>query len=160
MNNVLISVKPKYVYRMLSGEKSIEIRRRYIKIPDGTLLWVYATLPLGCILAVAVVECSMFDKPHKIWSRYASQIGVEAEEFAAYVKNCDKISAIKINSISKIEPSIPLSMLKSKIKGFHPPQFMTRLHKDNSLLHYLMNNTYHYNINFKNRINKFTAVRT
>ena len=153
MNNVLISIKPKYVQKMLSGEKSIEIRRRSVNLPNGALLWIYATLPLGCILAVAVVECILFDKPHKIWSKYAPQIGVGEDEFATYVRNCDRISAIKIRSIDKIEPSIPLSLLKSRVKGFHPPQFMARLNKDNPLMIYLTDSTYYPNTKSNSRFN-------
>jgi predicted transcriptional regulator len=157
MNNFLISIKPIYVHRMLSGEKSIEIRRRSVNLPDGALLWIYATLPLGCILAVAVVECIMSDKPHKIWSKYAPQIGIGEDEYATYVRNCNRISAIKIRSIDKIDPSIPLSLLKSRVKGFHPPQFMTRLNKDNPLLVYLADATHYYKTKSNHRINSDAA---
>ena len=143
MNNFLISIKPKYVNRMLSGEKSIEIRRRSVNLPDGALLWIYATLPLGCILAVAGVEGIVTDKPHKIWSKYASQIGVGEDEYATYVRNCNRISAIKIRSIDKIKP-IPLSLLKSQVKSFHPPQFMARLNDDSPLLIYLKDTTHYH----------------
>lgn len=150
MNNFLISIKPKYVHRMLSGEKSIEIRRRSVNLPDGAILWVYATLPVGRILAVAVVECILSDKPHKIWLKYASQLGVREDEYAAYVGNCDRISAIKIRSIEKIEPSIPLSLLRSRVKGFHPPQFMARLTSNNPLLNYLTDATHYHKFKSNN----------
>ena len=143
MNNVLISIKPKYVSRMLKGEKSIEIRRRSINLPDGANLWIYATLPVGSIFAVAVVEYILCDNPSKIWSKFASHIGVDEGEYVNYVKNCNKVSAIKLKSINKIEPTLPLSWLKTQIKGFHPPQFIAKLNKNNPLLKYLTNNTTH-----------------
>ena len=134
MCNAIISLKPKYVKKILSGEKTVEIRRRIVKLMPGTQLWLYATLPSGSVEAVAEIESILSESPSRIWKKFSVQLGITKQEFDSYVDGCNKVTAITLKAIRKIEPAPSLSYLKSKIGEFHPPQFFARLSKGSPLL--------------------------
>ncbi len=127
MTDALISIKPKYVNMILSGDKSIEIRNRPVKLQQGTRLWIYSTLPRGCVEAVAVVHSIEFDAPSMIWKHYSDRIGVSRSTFLTYVNGAKQVSAIFLKGASRLLPSLTLSDLRSEIEGFNPPQFLKRI---------------------------------
>jgi predicted transcriptional regulator len=127
MANVLISIKPEYVQMILSGDKSVEIRNRPVKLQPGTLLWIYSTLPKGCLEAVAVVHSTEFDAPSVIWKRHYNRIGVSWNVFLRYVNGSAHVSAIFLKDVARLVPSLTLHDLRSEIEGFNPPQFLRRI---------------------------------
>jgi len=127
MSNALISIKPKYVRMILCGEKSIEIRNRPVNLEPDTRLWIYSTLPKGCLEAVASVQLIKFDSPNMIWKHHQNKIGISRRAFLSYVNGSRKITAIFLKNASRLMPSLTLSDLRSEILGFHPPQFFKRI---------------------------------
>jgi predicted transcriptional regulator len=127
MSNALISIKPKYVRMILCGEKSIEIRNRPVNLELDTRLWIYSTLPKGCLEAVASVQLIKLDSPIVIWKNHHNRIGTSRKTFLSYVNSSRQISAIFLKDIHRLMPTITLSDLRSEIQGFHPPQFLKRL---------------------------------
>ena len=63
--DILISVKPRHATSMMSGLKSVELRRRPINITPGTRVWIYSKLPQGQIQVLATVDKVVEDKPIK-----------------------------------------------------------------------------------------------
>lgn len=118
MSNALISVNPKYVQLILCGEKSIEIRNRPVNLAPGTHLWIYSTLPRGCLEAVARVKLIEFDSPSIIWKHYSNMIGISQKAFLSYVNGSSEISAIFLQHVRSLKPSLTLDDLRSEIQGF------------------------------------------
>lgn len=127
MTDVLISIKPEYVNMILSGDKSVEIRSRHVKLQAGTRLWIYSTLPKGCLEAVAVVESIEFDDPSMIWKHYSDRIGLSLSTFRSYVNGSQQVSAIFLRNVSRLMPSLTLCELRSETERFNPPQFFKRI---------------------------------
>ena len=137
MTNALISIKPKYVRMILSGEKSIEIRNRSVNLPPGTRLWIYNTVPKGCLEAVANIRSIKLDSPNVIWKHYFHKIGISRTEFLSYVNGSKEISAIFLEDVRRLTPPPTLSDLRSEIEGFHPPQFLKRIEVASPFLYFL-----------------------
>ncbi len=133
MNDVLISIKPNYVEKILSGEKTVELRTKRANLEPGTRMWIYSTLPKGEVKAQVTVEHVHTDSPCTIWEKYGDQIAITKEEFTAYVQNRESVSAIKINSVSQLSNSPTLKMIKKELGSFTPPQFFMRLRNNQSL---------------------------
>jgi len=125
--NALISIKPKYVRMFLRGEKSIEIRKRAVNLDPGTRLWIYSTLPKGCLEAVANVQSVKIDSPGVIWKHYYKKINISRDAFLSYVNGSQKVSAILLEDVRKVVPSLTLGDLRFEIRSFHPPQFLKRI---------------------------------
>ena len=124
MNEALISIKPRYVRRMLDGEKSVEIRNRTVNLTPESRLWIYSTLPKGCIEAVAEVGRVEVGTPYAIWHKYGDSLCISETTYRLYVNGASRVSAIKITKVSQLPSALSLSMLKICVPGFHPPQFL------------------------------------
>jgi len=124
MREALISIKPTYVEKFLTGEKSVELRKRTVTLSSGSRLWIYSTLPKGCMEAVAEVNRVVVGTPGQIWDKYRDALGVSKSTYSEYVYGASTISAIVTKSIWNLPAKMDLSMLRSQVPGFHPPQFI------------------------------------
>ena len=124
MHEALISIKPTYVRKFLAGEKSVEVRNRTVTLSPGSRLWIYTTLPRGCIEAVAEVHRVVVGTPSEIWHRYSDSLAVSRTIYLEYVNGASAISAIVTKAIWSLPVEMNLSMLRSRVPRFHPPQFL------------------------------------
>lgn len=138
MSEIIISIRPIFVEKILNGKKTAELRTRRTNLQPGTRMWIYSTLPQGEICAVANVDHVHTDSPGAIWERYHKEIGISEVEFWDYVGNRDTASVIKLSSVNPVESGVTLTYIKNKIGSFSPPQFFARI-KHNSPIHSLLN---------------------
>lgn len=124
MHEVLISIKPTYVRKFMAGEKSVEVRNRTVNLSPGSRLWIYSTLPKGCIEAVALVRRVVVGTPSEIWHKYSDSLAVSQTTYLRYVNGASSVSAILTNFVWRLPVEVNLSMLRSKVPSFHPPQFL------------------------------------
>lgn len=136
--NVLISIKPKYVQNILAGEKTIEIRRGRVSLEIGTVLWVYATLPVGRIELHARVADLYCGAPSTIWKKFGKYTSLTRAEYYAYIDGADKVTAIRLESVKEVKPAPELNVLRATKQGFQPPQSYIRLLSGNPLLKKLL----------------------
>lgn len=134
MDNALISIKPWYVEKLISGKKTVEIRSRQIKLPPGSRLWIYSTLPKACVQAIVHVERVDVGMPTSIWRKYNGLIGVSKDRFYDYVNGSKTVSAIIVEQAWGLPVDITLKFLKKNVPGFHPPQFLKYMDEKDPLL--------------------------
>jgi predicted transcriptional regulator len=105
-SDIVMSIKPKYAERILKGEKSIEIRKRFSNKWLGHDVALYASQPQGALVGKATVCAVSTGRPADIWSRFTMQIGCRKSEFDAYVQSAGQITAIELkNVVSYQEPT-------------------------------------------------------
>ncbi len=63
MTDILMSIKPPYVDMLISGCKTIEIRKRAVRAPAGARIWIYATSPRRQVVASARLEAVAVEAP-------------------------------------------------------------------------------------------------
>ena len=134
VENILISVERKYVARMLSGNKTIELRRRRLRLSVGTKVWIYSTSPHALVEAVAEIANIVSDSPQRLWEQYKHQTGVTKEEFDSYFSNSTTGWAVVLQDIQPMKKTVPLAILRRHSRKFHPPQFFMRLHEGSNTL--------------------------
>ena len=137
--NILISVRQKYLASMLVGEKKVELRRRALRIPAGTRIWIYSKAPRAAVAAVATVEMIVSMPPRKLWDEYGSLTGVTKKEFDAYFFEASTAWAIFLKDVIALSAAVTLATLR-KGSLFHPPQFFKRLEDGSSTLRLLETN--------------------
>jgi predicted transcriptional regulator len=125
--DILISVHPRHVDSMLHGVKSVELRRRPLKLADGCRVWIYSTLPRGSVEALGVVHTVVAAPPTAIWREYGQRSGITKEEFDAYYAEADTAYAIVFSSVEKLDLTFALAEIRRQLNSFHPPQFFKRL---------------------------------
>lgn len=125
--HVLISLRPNLIDAFLSGEKCVELRRRAPKLRSGTLVWFYAKLPYGRIMAVAKLRNVTIEKTGAIWQVYKACMGITKAEFDAYVSDIETAAVLSFDSITPVSHPLGLQELRELEPGFQPPQFFRRM---------------------------------
>ena len=133
MDQAIISLKPRYVDLILSGEKTVELRNRVVRMEPGTVIWIYATRPVGGIVAVAELDSVVHDTPAEIWIRYEREMCIDRDHFDSYINNRESASALILSSVTKLEQSVTLDWIRRSVSNFQPPQFYSRLSLDGRL---------------------------
>ena len=81
---ILLSVRPQYASKLVTGQKTAELRRSRPSLETPFTALVYSSAPVkrvvGAIRVVTVVSSS----PELIWRKYREALCVSASEFSAY----------------------------------------------------------------------------
>lgn len=125
-SHAMISIHSDHAANIVSGMKTVELRRRFMSLPLGSRLWIYSTLPVGALVATATIVAIDYDSPHNLWVRYKSEAAVSKNLFFKYFGGCDLGCAILLDSVEPISP-VPLDSIR-KIRGVeHIPQVATKI---------------------------------
>ena len=127
MIDAMISVKPKYVKKMLIGEKNAELRTRKINLPLGSRIWVYSTLPVGAVEVFAILSKVVTGTPVEIWKKFSGNIAISKNEFDNYCKGYEQVSVVLFSTVETLKKKNSLDALRKIKKGFQPPQFFMKL---------------------------------
>jgi predicted transcriptional regulator len=127
IEDILISVEHKYVVSILSGKKKVELRRRPIRVPPGTRVWIYSKAPHAVVAAVATVGSIVSASPIELWRKHGALAGVTKGEFDAYFSDASTAWGIFLNDICALPSVVTLAALRTHSTPFHPPQFFMKL---------------------------------
>jgi predicted transcriptional regulator len=128
--NLLFSVRPNYLDRIFSLEKTVELRNRPIRVQANSWMWLYATSPRKCLEGRARIYQVVIDTPPSIWRRFKDELGITDSEFVSYVGTRSLISAIQLTNIERFMNPLRLNRIRQTAIGFHPPQSYLRLTAD------------------------------
>ena len=118
MKTVLLSVKPVYADRILSGEKRYEFRRgRFASEVDEVL--IYATSPRKQIIGYFRVEDIHEGLPTVLWNKCSRHAGVEEGAFFTYFAECNRAYAIQVDVARKFATAVDPHKIWP---DFSPPQ--------------------------------------
>lgn len=104
MSKILLSIKPKYVERILEGTKKVEYRRVIPKCKDITHIIIYATAPICQVVAEVSVTNILSDKPSILWEKTFSIGGISNDEYYTYFINRKVAHAFVIDDIKIYTP--------------------------------------------------------
>ncbi len=114
---ILLSMHKRYIDKMISGEKTFELRRRFTKRKVNKL-YIYETAPTKRVVANANIN-----KVHKLplnllWNLTKNSCGITKKEFFEYFKDLDSGYAIELNNFNEYKNKKHLSSFNIKF----PPQ--------------------------------------
>ena len=125
MTDILMSIKPTYVDMLVSGCKTVEIRKRAVRAPAGARIWIYATSPRQQVVAFARLEAVAMEAPDQIWHAFGDRAGIDRGEFDAYVGEAEVVAALTLTEITELDaPLCP----RGEAPAFRPPQSYAFLH--------------------------------
>ena len=119
---MVLSLKPRFAEAILSGIKTVELRRIEPQITLPTRALVYATTPVKALLGRCIVDDVVSDSLQSLWQRYSSRTGLEYSEFLRYFDGVNTGTALTLSSPKRFDLQIPLAALRSNLRGFRPPQ--------------------------------------
>ena len=120
---LFVSIKPRFAEKILSGEKSVELRRvRPSVATPGTLLVFYASSPTCEVVGTGRVEAIDVDTPTAIWNRQRDAVGLSRSEYRTNYNGVRDAVGIVLAEVEALPKSVPLADLRKRITGFEPPQ--------------------------------------
>ena len=115
-NEIIMSIKPKFVYEMYIGNKLYEFRKQF---PNVDTVIIYESFPVQRITGYFKVGEVIKDKPVELWNSYHHVGGISKSEFFKYYEGKKQGIAIQIHKLYKfIEPIDPREISV----GFSSPQ--------------------------------------
>lgn len=95
---VLMSIKPEYVSRILSGTKKYEFRKR-IFATDVKKVEIYSSSPIKRVVGSFMIKTIHKASPAQIWEKCAHAAGIKKDSFFRYFAGSDVAYAIEIESV-------------------------------------------------------------
>lgn len=138
MEDIIISIKPRFVERMVSGTKGVEIRRRRMRVAEGDRLWIYSSSPASRVEAVTTVRSITYGGVLELWPRVSALADISVQEYEKYLAGSNSVCAIYLGEVEKLSSPLSLTEIRQGLPGFHPPQFFQRISKNSWLLHALL----------------------
>lgn len=126
--DVLISIYPKYVQKIIAGEKKVEFRK---KIPCQSVdkIFVYSTAPqkkiVGWFLWSGYIEGSLSN----VWEQSREVAGITEAEYQYYFLNHSWVYAILIHKFRHLKEYLD----PWKYDFFYPPQSYSYLREEGDL---------------------------
>jgi predicted transcriptional regulator len=131
--DLLVSMKPQYAERILSGSKLVEIRRKFSERWIGCKAVLYSSSPQQALVGEATVCSITTGTPEAIWTRFHAGLGCTRDEFSAYVGQAAEVRAIELNNIFPYKQPISLSEITYLLgleADLKPPQTYCHLRLD------------------------------
>jgi predicted transcriptional regulator len=120
---IVMSIRTKYARKILSGDKRVEVRRKFSKKWKGSKVTIYASGRERSLVGEALIKDVIFDKPENVWERFSDQIGCAKEEFDKYTISRNKVYAVVLDDIVQYRKSISIKEISSLMKeNLRPPQ--------------------------------------
>lgn len=120
--DVVLSVKPEYSGKIVKGEKTVELRRRFpTSVGEGAIVLIYETSPVRAITGVAEIADVFAGSPNRIWREFSKQACIARRDFDSYFAGTEKGVAIKLRGARRLSRSLALKELRERF-SFEPPQ--------------------------------------
>ncbi|MEO0771276.1 MAG: hypothetical protein AAFY72_17950 [Cyanobacteria bacterium J06649_4] len=116
-----LSIKHLYAERIVSGEKTIELRKRPLGMTLGDLILLYETAPDAVIRGGFIADKTVALPVDKMWDDYNSVMGIDKEFYDTYFKNCEIAYGTLVYQ-SFCFRELSLDTIRERCPGFVPPQ--------------------------------------
>lgn len=118
----VVSIRPHYAKKIVEGEKTVELRRRFVdEVDPGSLILIYSTSPIQAIIGRATIDDVRKLSLRKIWQAFADKACVDRREFDQYFYGLDEGYAILLKNVKKFRHCLAAADLRKRF-GFVPPQ--------------------------------------
>lgn len=115
--DALISIRPKYVKRIVSGEKKYEFRKSIFK-RTVKRIFIYSSNPQKRIIGFFDWSGSIIGDVNQVWEKTCHNSGISEEEYNLYFSKSNCAYAIKLDSLHIFKYAIN----PWEFSGFKPPQ--------------------------------------
>lgn len=127
---LLLSIKPTYSQKILSGEKKFEFRKRKPKQRVDQVL-IYESSPSKAIVGSFTIKRIHSGTPEKIWAQCKNSGGIIEKKYFEYCNGSRIIYAYEIDEFVKFDN--PINPFQDLI-DFKPPQSFLYLKAQNKEL--------------------------
>ena len=123
----LLSIKPEFVYEIMSGKKKYEYRKKIFK-QDVESVVIYASMPVGRIVGEFTIGEIISSSPKEIWKETKEYSGISYKDYCKYFKGRKDAYAIQIKELKRYER--PIDPYET-FDHFVPPQSYKYIYDEN-----------------------------
>ncbi len=116
--SVILSIKPIYAHAIMSGEKTVEFRKKVFK-KKIERVYVYSSSPDQKILGYFTIKEIIEDTPEMLWDKFSKVGCIDKKSFFEYYRDVKKGFSIVINEFIKFRKVVDPYKF---IKNFRAPQ--------------------------------------
>lgn len=116
-----LSIKHIYAERIISGVKTIELRKRPIGMELGDLILLYETVPDSVIRGGFIADKTVSLMPSQMWKQNHRIMGVDKEFYDTYYQRSELAYGTLVYQSFSF-PSLSLKELQELCPGFVAPQ--------------------------------------
>lgn len=122
--NVIISIRPEYALKIIAGEKTIELRRRFPveSVTGGTAL-IYASSPIKEIIGYTVIQEVQKLSIDDLWDSCHEQACVSKEFFYEYFDGVSEGYALILQQPVRLNKPVEMKRLKEEFLLSVPQSF-------------------------------------
>src|ERR1700739_2681673 len=119
---VLFSIRPFYVDKILAGQKTVELRRRFPEVGmSGSTAMIYCTSPVKAIVGSAKISDVRKLSLSTLWRSHGGAACIAKDDFNEYFAGQDHGFAIILTGAKSLQGRFSASDLEAKF-GIVPPQ--------------------------------------
>ena len=107
MSKILLSIKPEFADKIISGEKKFEYRTHVPSRPINSIV-IYSTSPVGRIIGEVEVIDVISESPSSLWETTKAESGISREKYRKYFKGRKRAYAFKLGQVNKYECDVCL----------------------------------------------------
>lgn len=124
MRNIalFLSVKPIFANKILSGMKTIELRRVRPSISQGDGVLIYSSSPEMRLIGSAKVARIISGPPCELWPQVKKHAGVTSDEYDDYFEGATTATGIQLCEVMRLAIPIPLQEIRQRWPWLRPPQ--------------------------------------
>src|SRR5687768_13507737 len=112
--DVLVSIHPDYALKILRGEKTVELRRRFPEVgAAGGMVLIYSTSPVCAVVGFARIKHVVKLPLAKIWKEYGAAASISKTDFCNYFSGVKEGFAILFGDVSSLKNHVKASDLLS-----------------------------------------------
>ena len=120
--DVLFSIRPVHAEKILTGDKTVELRRRFANaVTPGTLALIYSTSPTSALTGSAKIKAVECTDLRTLWKTHRKAACLDKSDFEAYFAGLERGYAIILDTARPLERPVGLTELRKRF-GFEPPQ--------------------------------------
>jgi type I restriction enzyme S subunit len=101
--NIILSIKPKYVEKIIERSKKYEFRKKIFKKKNISKIYIYCSYPIKRIIGYFEIGGIIEDSPINLWNKYKEHSGLTEKEFFSYYEGKTIGYAIKIKNLKVFE---------------------------------------------------------
>jgi type I restriction enzyme S subunit len=118
--NALLSIKPEFAEKILSGGKQYEFRKTLFSDPEEVdTIFLYASSPVQRVVGAFTMADVISDAPADLWEKYGHSSGIsDRSRFMSYFDGAEEGYAIKIGQVHEFDTPIDPSQV---VDDFSPP---------------------------------------
>jgi predicted transcriptional regulator len=120
--DLLISVHPRHALNILSGDKTVELRRRFPQERTrGALMLIYSTTPVQAVVGIARIKHVLKLPVTRIWKDHGVAACVTKPEFDRYYSGVREGYAVLLDEARPLNQHLTMQDLCRRF-GIVPPQ--------------------------------------